>query len=164
MNKIMYLAGPMTGLEGLNKDEFHAAACFYRAQGLGVINPAEIDDDGVDYETLVRIGEFHATVCDVIALLPGWERSVGARREVRAACRGDNSKTLLEVEGLLGHLLIRKYSRRTEASETALGFCNLIGEELEVAASCQLPVASCQQGNRDRNWYANTGFQPKFKR
>lgn len=82
---LVYLAGPMTGIEGLNKALFHHAAGMLEHPGIKVINPANIEDDGVEYESLVRVGEFHATIADYTVMLPGWEESTGATREKAAA-------------------------------------------------------------------------------
>ena len=86
--KRVYVAGPMTGLKDFNYPAFNAAADALRAQGYQVENPA---DHGIvpgaewaDYMAydLTRLG-----LCGVIALLPGWERSEGAKLEVQIAHR-----------------------------------------------------------------------------
>jgi len=86
--KRVYVAGPMTGLKDFNYPAFNAAADALRAQGYQVENPA---DHGIvpgaewaDYMAydLTRLG-----LCGVIALLPGWERSEGARLEVQIGHR-----------------------------------------------------------------------------
>lgn len=84
----LYLAGPMTGVKDFNYPAFNAAAEALRAQGYQVENPA---DHGIvpgaewaDYMAydLTRLG-----LCGMIALLPGWENSEGARFEVQIAHR-----------------------------------------------------------------------------
>ena len=86
--KRVYVAGPMTGIEDFNYPAFNAMADQLRAQGYEVENPA---DHGVvegavwaDYMAydLTRLG-----LCGMIALLPGWERSEGAKLEVQIAHR-----------------------------------------------------------------------------
>lgn len=86
--KRVYVAGPMTGLKDFNYPAFNAAADALRAQGYQVESPA---DHGIvegaqwaDYMAydLTRLG-----LCGVIALLPGWERSEGAKLEVQIAHR-----------------------------------------------------------------------------
>lgn len=78
----------MTGIEDFNYPVFNAMAYLLRAQGYEVENPA---DHGIvpgaewaDYMAydLTRLG-----LCGVIALLPGWERSEGAKLEVQIAHR-----------------------------------------------------------------------------
>jgi len=82
----IYIAGPMTGLPEYNYPAFMAAAQALRSRGWRVTNPAEkalkADADWVlhmraDLALLVR--------CDALALLPGWEKSRGARLEVGVA-------------------------------------------------------------------------------
>ena len=84
----VYVAGPMTGIADFNYPAFNAVADQLRAQGFEVENPA---DHGVvegaqwaDYMAydLTRLG-----LCGVIALLPDWEKSQGARLEVLIAER-----------------------------------------------------------------------------
>lgn len=91
-----YIAGPMTGIAGLNFPAFHAAAAEQRAAGHEVINPAEING-GAD--ELVACAEMDAAqmaehwkacmrkdisqlmTCNRIVLLAGWWNSRGARLE-----------------------------------------------------------------------------------
>lgn len=91
----VYLAGPMRGLPGLNFPAFDAATEDLRARGFDVFSPAEVDRelDGLDPEKdLPRsIAHYMArdlpAVCkaDAIVLLPGWQRSAGARLEAHVA-------------------------------------------------------------------------------
>ena len=84
----VYVAGPMTGIPDFNYPAFNAVADQLRALGYEVENPA---DHGIvegaqwaDYMAydLTRLG-----LCGVIALLPDWEHSKGARLEVLIAER-----------------------------------------------------------------------------
>ena len=86
--KRVYVAGPMTGLKDFNYPAFNTAADQLRALGYLVENPA---DHGIvpgaewaDYMAydLTRLG-----LCGMIALLPGWERSEGAKLEVQIGHR-----------------------------------------------------------------------------
>lgn len=80
--KKIYIAGPMTGLPELNFPAFHAAAAALREQGLTVINPAEINPDvGADWIDCMRADIQQLVTCDGIYLLPGWEKSRGAKLE-----------------------------------------------------------------------------------
>ncbi|MCF4997413.1 DUF4406 domain-containing protein [Pseudomonas syringae] len=82
----LYLAGPMTGFEDFNFPAFNKMAAELRARGYVVENPAEhgvVDDaDWADYMAydLTRLG-----LCGQVAVLPGWEKSKGARLEVHIA-------------------------------------------------------------------------------
>jgi hypothetical protein len=98
-----YVAGPMRGIPLYNFPAFDAAARLGRALGWEVISPAEMDRahgfsehtqaDGADVFTAEKTREFirrdmnvlvnvlRAEDGDAIALLPGWEKSTGARAE-----------------------------------------------------------------------------------
>ena len=84
----VYLSGPMTGLPGLNFPAFNAAAAHLRLLGVEVVNPAEINVDGVKtWESCMRADIKALCDCDTIALLPGWEKSSGAHLELHIAHR-----------------------------------------------------------------------------
>ena len=87
-SKRVYVAGPMTGIEDFNYPAFNAVADSLRAQGYQVENPADhgivegaVWADYMAYD-LTRLG-----LCGIIALLPDWEKSQGARLEVLIAER-----------------------------------------------------------------------------
>lgn len=80
--KRIYIAGPMTGLPELNFPAFHRAASFLRAAGHTAINPAEIvTDQTAKWEDCMRADIAQLVTCDAVMLLPGWEKSRGARLE-----------------------------------------------------------------------------------
>lgn len=103
----LYLAGPMTGYPQFNFPAFADAARVLRAQGIEIISPAEMDEelgiagqalastDGklVDGkiagntwgDLLARDVKIVADTVDGIAVLPGWERSKGAKLEITVA-------------------------------------------------------------------------------
>lgn len=86
--KIAYIAGPMTGLRDLNHPAFHAAAVFYRNQGLEVVNPAELCPDSSDsWNECMRKDIAAMMVCDSVIMLPGWEKSTGATLERHIAVK-----------------------------------------------------------------------------
>jgi hypothetical protein len=96
----IYLAGPMSGLPNLNFPLFNAEAARLRALGYEVVNPAEING-GADellataamtpeqllehWRNCMRRDIPAMLTCTGVALLPGWERSKGARLEVHIA-------------------------------------------------------------------------------
>jgi hypothetical protein len=88
----LYLAGPMRGLPKHNAPAFDDAARRLRALGFGVINPVDVcailglAPGAHPPQTYLRadIGQL-ATRASGIALLPGWETSVGARCEAAIA-------------------------------------------------------------------------------
>lgn len=100
--KSWYIAGPMTGYAQFNFPAFDAAAADLRAKGYTVVSPAELDNeetramalaspDGApgsgssNGETwgdfLARDLKLIADIVDGVAVLPGWEKSSGARTE-----------------------------------------------------------------------------------
>jgi len=80
--KRVYIAGPMSGLPELNFPAFHREAAHYRAQGLEVVNPAEINEDpSAGWNECMRADIRELVTCDAIAMLPGWEKSRGASLE-----------------------------------------------------------------------------------
>ncbi len=105
LNKKCYLAGPMTGIPGFNFPAFFAAEADLRALGFEVFNPARADTEryGVDlgksatgsHEEAEKIAGRPVTYkeclkvdlnwildnADAIALLPGWEKSMGVKAE-----------------------------------------------------------------------------------
>lgn len=101
----VYVAGPMRGYPHFNFPMFHKATTVLRSQGYAVFSPAEQDivanggaDPSVGNETgdaeqakeehgltardcFLRDTEYICKHADIIALLPGWERSKGATAE-----------------------------------------------------------------------------------
>lgn len=100
----IYVAGPMRGIPHFNFPAFAKASEKLRSEGHIVFNPAERDNErhgtnigagnetgcekkaAQDYGFNLReaLGDDLAWICanaDAIALLPGWERSRGARAE-----------------------------------------------------------------------------------
>lgn len=94
-----YLAGPMSGLPQFNIPAFDAAAKMLRDTGLKVISPAELDapeirakylasTDGASLPDTPTWGTFLSRDVKIVAdqvkgviLMPGWEKSRGARLE-----------------------------------------------------------------------------------
>lgn len=96
--KLLYVAGPMTGIEEFNFPAFAEATAALRRVGYVVISPAEMDIvetgtsdmtaiEGVDWTDALERDLVIVAKCDGIAYLDGWEASKGARLEI-AACRG----------------------------------------------------------------------------
>lgn len=106
--KTVYIAGPMCGVAFYNFPAFFDAEARWKEAGWLVVNPARLDEerDGFtpglhaefaspEYCTIERTP--HGTkyylwrdlpylaACDAIALLPGWEKSEGARIELAVA-------------------------------------------------------------------------------
>lgn len=84
----VYLSGPMSGIEAHNFPAFQAAAARLRALGWSVVNPAEINTDAdATWHECLRRDMAALAMCDVLALLPGWQASDGAHLELHVAHR-----------------------------------------------------------------------------
>jgi hypothetical protein len=112
----VYLGGPMTGIPQFNFPAFDAAATDLRERGFDVLSPAELDDpvtlaaalaspDGAPGSGSTNgetWGDFLARDVkliadgdlDAVVVLPGWERSRGARLETFVACALDGKPVL----------------------------------------------------------------------
>lgn len=102
-----YIAGGMTGIELEGWPAFEAAAIKWRAAGWDIVTPTEIDEavgmvdversttfgaimsvtlrGTITWEQILKIDLAVIDTCDAIILLPGWEKSRGARRELAHA-------------------------------------------------------------------------------
>lgn len=127
MTKLLYLAGPMSGIPKFNYPAFQEAAGVLRTRGFSVRNPAEMDspevqrasmkcETGTFAELYEKIGEpehqctwgdflsedvkLIADEVDAVALLPGWENSRGARLEAFVAYSVQKEVYLYEDEEL----------------------------------------------------------------
>lgn len=103
----VYLAGPMRGYAAFNFPAFDFAAERLRAQGFEVFSPAERDRDvhgdaieknetGNEDEAASNVGfslrealeadwVWIARNANIVALMPGWEKSEGAQSEKQCA-------------------------------------------------------------------------------
>ena len=89
---IGYLSGPITGHKDYRR-QFAKAAAALKEMGYNVINPAAIDDaipvERMSYEEIMRIDLELLSIADYLVQLPGWERSIGASRELGFALGTD---------------------------------------------------------------------------
>lgn len=99
----VYIAGPMAGIPEFNYPKFFDAEDALMSAGFSTVNPAAMQDEGLDQDRLFEVNEVDATVgplaraaylkrdiealagCDAIALLDEWEESVGANVELFTA-------------------------------------------------------------------------------
>jgi hypothetical protein len=87
--KVVYISGPMGGIESHNFPAFNCAAHKWRSLGYAVLNPAELRDVGMpdkdspeSWDAYLRRDVKMLMDADMIAVLPGWSKSKGARLEV----------------------------------------------------------------------------------
>ena len=87
-----YNAGPMRGIDDLNRPEFYAAEeSLVKAGAFDPINPARMDEEsGMSDDELVGRDGLRSAMkrdldalleCDAIFMLSGWEKSEGSRVE-----------------------------------------------------------------------------------
>lgn len=85
----IYIAGPMRGIPDCNRPAFRLAADRWAQQGYTVFTPTSLSDSIGLVEGAERHGIRHVLVCideaDGVALLPGWEESVGVTLELAYA-------------------------------------------------------------------------------
>jgi hypothetical protein len=94
----IYIAGPMSGIPDYNRPTFYSTAEAFEEGGWEVFNPAENDvrlfgsheacneaiEANRNQALRVMLGSDLEWICsdaDAIAMLPGWEKSYGARAE-----------------------------------------------------------------------------------
>lgn len=105
---LIYLSGPMSGLPDFNFPAFNELAKILRGKGYNVVNPAEIEEEpGKEWHEYLRKDIRAMMDCDTICLLPGWDKSKGARLElhialelgfkVMAAVKTDKGPQIVEV-------------------------------------------------------------------
>lgn len=86
MVKKYYLSGPMTGLPDNNYPEFNRVSASLRTHGMRVINPAENTPPSCGtWAGWMRKALIQVAMADGVIVLPGWEKSRGAKLEVYVA-------------------------------------------------------------------------------
>lgn len=89
--RALYIAGPMTGIPEFNYPAFREAEISLLAAGYAALNPASIEaynpTPGIpqEWRWYMRHALRMVSNCDALALLPGWEKSRGAKLEVQVA-------------------------------------------------------------------------------
>ena len=74
----VYIAGKMSGLPNYNREAFNAAEDRLRANGFDVFNPARVEIEDGDWKDYMRKDIEQLVNCDLVAALPGWQKSQGA--------------------------------------------------------------------------------------
>lgn len=91
--KVLYIAGPMSGIKDYNYPAFNAAADRLRAVGYDVLNPADSELQNPTpgrpqaWTWYMRLALGMVLNCQGVATLPGWPASPGASLEVYVARR-----------------------------------------------------------------------------
>lgn len=96
-SKKVYLSGKITGDDNFIK-KFKEAEEKLKARGHKVMNPA-ILPEGFEYEEYMAICFAMIDQCNILAFLPDWEDSPGAKREIEYAVK--TKKMSLRIESLL---------------------------------------------------------------
>ena len=89
--KVVYISGPMTGYPDWNYPAFHEAEDLLLQFGFEVLNPARSfgSDTSRPRKDYMRKAYEMVLKSDVVFLLPGWEDSEGAVKEVETALELD---------------------------------------------------------------------------
>jgi hypothetical protein len=130
-----YLGGPMRGYPEYNFPAFHEAARWLRSEGWTIFSPAERDEadptinsdkDQAGWADHLGLDYFMAfdlkAVCehDAVILLPGWEKSQGARLEAMVAVEVDHP--VFEIVKNVIRLRGRRQLMHVEPSRIAAEF------------------------------------------
>lgn len=82
---ILYIAGPITGYQNLNRESFsYAAASLIRA-GYQVVDPSVHEVDGWTWQDYLKNCLPQLLDCEGVATLPYWQESRGAQLELHVA-------------------------------------------------------------------------------
>ena len=93
--KTIYIAGPMSGMHALNFPAFFAAEKKLIDDGWEVLNPARFASvfgpapEGKMLDACCEAERAAIHHLDALALLPGWQHSKGAKRELLVALERD---------------------------------------------------------------------------
>lgn len=97
-NLTLYISGPMTGFKDFNYPAFYEAENELRKLGCtDTLNPARIDHQDTIWENCMRRAITFMMEADALILLPGWDKSKGARIEVDLALKIGMSVITLEL-------------------------------------------------------------------
>ena len=96
--KVVYLAGPITGVENY-WEPFENADDVLSSWGFIVLNPARLPQ-GMTREQYMRICHSMIDCADIVLFLPHWYRSEGATVEW-TYCKYNGKTTVYSIEELL---------------------------------------------------------------
>lgn len=95
------MSGPITGVKNF-EEVFQAAQDYLEKDGYEVVNPAQLHkvlNKSATYEEYMGIDLELLKMCDALVQLPGWEKSIGANRELGYALAAD--KIVLQIENFV---------------------------------------------------------------
>jgi len=83
MLKTIYISGPMTGKENLNREAFKNAAVALVSQGWNVVNPHDVSPgkENPAYNDYMKADLKAMLDCEALYMLDGWVDSKGANIE-----------------------------------------------------------------------------------
>lgn len=81
MTLSVYVVGPVTGIEGLNRDEFERVRGELARAGYAARIPHDYVPRSYGWEAAMRASIAAMLRCDGVALLDGWQASRGAKAE-----------------------------------------------------------------------------------
>ncbi len=108
LNQKVYIAGPMRGIPDRNHPLFFIAESYLKENGAKVMNPAVLPK-GFAHEAYSAIGVHMMLACDMVAFLPHWEESAGARRIYEKAFQASKYLMRLETDQIHGNQWIKAH-------------------------------------------------------
>jgi hypothetical protein len=84
----VYISGPMRHIRNFNYPLFNRVARTLRKYGFSVFNPAETKEK-LTFRGYMQIDLPEVMRADLIVMLPGWRKSVGAKLEHQTAVACD---------------------------------------------------------------------------
>ena len=100
--KIIYISGPMTGINKLNAANFEFAVDIVKQMNAKAVLTPHCLPEGLEYDDYMHIDYAMVDVADVIVVLNGWSESPGSLKELdRAILKG---KEIIYLQELLNQL------------------------------------------------------------
>jgi hypothetical protein len=118
-DKIVYLAGPMSGLPNYNREAFFAEEKILQKGGAIVLNPATSPDGLRSHDSYMRIALAMLGEADLMVVLPGWEKSVGVAMEMDFAAKNKIPTYMVSGDGYFGYAYGDWYSPTKPKEATA---------------------------------------------
>lgn len=142
-NKI-YLAGPVTGILNGNKQAFDAAHIAFEQRGF-IVFGTHLLPKGLSEQFYMRTGFSMIEECEFIAVLNGWESSIGALTEVNYAMK--LGLKIVDTDIIKNVYMSKQSQRKLGEGSPAVTPCNggAIQEEQHRSLSFPVPTYSEQQ-------------------